>query len=422
MTREPASVSMPTVLMGIVALAGCTWSSSASAADWPMLSGSEEGRPEEALVPYGYLQFLAESTPFAKPVTGLTSPSLEHFNGEHLSANEETPVTLSIRRARLGVRGTIPHTDRRVTYRLSLEAGQNAITRDAGVTLVDASVSVVVVPGLRLRLGQFKLPMMDETNESIPLTGAMAALSPASLLTLEQPIADGSFAGQAFGFRDVGVQAFDSVHVDAFEAAWALMGSQGKFNSIDEDGHYDVTARVQFAWLADPEHPYDPRRDELAIAAWTQHGEREVDDRFHPRVREGLALHAHGLQTRSRLELVHASGVILMDARHPFPGEPVSVAADGEAWGYTAQFTAEPLHGIDVSAQLSELHRLPGTAREEVLRDVVVGVEWWPTHHLRFQLEYDARAMLIPTGASADEQHIANAIADVILAQVTVSL
>ena len=90
--------------------------------------------------------------------------------------------------------------------------------------------------------------------------------------------------------------------------------------------------------------------------------------------------------------------------------------------GYTAQVTAEPLHGIDVSAPLSELHRLPGTVREEVLRDVVVGVEWWPTHHLRFQLEYDARAVLLPAGASTDEHHIADAIADVVLAQVTVNL
>jgi hypothetical protein len=394
----------------------------AAAADWPMLSGSEEGRPEVAMEPYGYLQILAESTPLAAPVTGLKSPELEHLNGEHHALNEETPVTMSLRRARLGLRGTIPHTEGRLTWRFSLEAGQNDITRDRGITLVDASVSVKVVPGLRLRLGQFKLPLMDETSESIPQTGAMAALSPAALLLLEQPIDEGRFVGQAFGFRDVGVQAFDSFHIDHVELAYALMGSQGRFNAIDHDGRYDVTGRVQLAWLKDPAHPYNPRRDEVALALWSQHGEREVDDTFHPRVREGLALHAHGLHTRSRLEVVHAAGMILLDPEYPFVGQPVRLVEDGEAWAFTAQFTAEPVHGIDLTAQLSELHRQPGERDEEVMRDVVVGVEWWPAEKVRLQLEYDARAVLLPETATADQKTIANAVADIVLAQLTVML
>jgi hypothetical protein len=279
-----------------------------------------------------------------------------------------------------------------------------------------------LVPGLRLRLGQFKLPLMDETSESIPQTGAMAALSPAAQLLLEQPVENGRFVGQAFGFRDVGVQAFDSVHLDHVELAYALMGSQGRFNAIDHDGRFDVTGRVQLAWLKDPVHPYDPRRDEVAIALWSQHGEREVDHAFHQRVREGVALHAHGMHTRSRLEIVHGHGMILLDPEHPVVGEPMRVVEDGEAWGYAAQFTAEPIHGIDLTTQLSELHRQPGTADEEVLRDVVVGVEWWPAEKVRLQLEYDARAVLLPKTASADRQTIANAVADIVLAQLTVML
>ncbi len=404
---------------------GLLVSVSAAAADWPMLSGSEDGRPEVGIDPYGYLQVLAESTPLARPLSGLKGEPAEK-NGEHHALNEETPVTLSIRRARLGMRGTIPHTERRLTYRFSIEAGQNDITRDEGITLVDASVSAQVAPGLRLRVGQFKLPMMDETSESIPLTGAMAALSPAALLLLEQPVKDGRFVGQAFGFRDVGIQAFDSIHVDHVEFAYAVMVSQGRFNAVDHDGRYDVTGRVQLAWLADTDHIYDPRRDELAIALWSQHGERTIegqaDDAFHRRVREGVALHAHGLHTRSRLEVVHASGMILLDPDHPIADEPVRMQSDGEAWGYAAQFTAEPLHGIDLTAQLSELHRLPGDPREEVLRDVVVGIEWWPSQKVRLQLEYDARAILLPPGASANQQTLANAVADIVLAQLTVML
>lgn len=393
----------------------------ATAADWPMLSGSEEGRPDVAIEPYGYLQILAESTPLAAPVSGLSEP-LAHLENEHHMLNEETPVSLSIRRARLGIRGTIPHTDRRVSYRFSMEAGQNDITRDQGITLVDASVSVKVVPGLRLRLGQFKLPIMDETSESIPQTGAMAALSPAAQLLLEQPVENGRFVGQAFGFRDVGVQAFDSFHVDHVELAYALMGSQGRFNAVDHDGRFDVTGRVQLAWLKDPAHPWNPRRDEIAVALWSQHGEREADEAFHHRVREGLALHAHGLHTRSRLEIVHGHGMILLDPEHPVVGEPMRIAEDGEAWGYAAQFTAEPIHGLDLTTQLSELHRQPGTSDEEVLRDVVVGVEWWPAEKVRLQLEYDARAVLLPKTASPDRQAIANAVADIVLAQLTVML
>ena len=392
------------------------------AADWPMLSGSEDGRPEQAIEPYGYLQVLVESTPLAAPVTGLQAPELAAFEGEHHALNEEAPLSLSIRRARLGLRGTIPHTDRRVTYRFSMEAGQNDITRDEGITLVDASVSAKVFPGLRLLVGQFKLPMMDETSESIPQTGAMAALSPAALLLLEQPVSDGRFVGQAFGFRDVGVQAFDRLALDHVELAYALMVSQGRFNSLDHDGRFDVTGRVQLAWLRDQEHPFNPRRDEVALAVWSQHGEREADDAMVPRVREGFAVHASGLHTRSRFELVHAFGMILLDPEHPFVDQPVRLADVGEAWGYAAQFTAEPVHGIDVTAQLSELYRLPGDVRGSVLRDVVVGVEWWPSEKVRLQLEYDARAVLLPKTASVDAQTIANAVADIVLAQFTVML
>ncbi len=71
-----------------------------------------------------------------------------------------------MRRVRLGLRGSVPDTDQAINYFAAVELGQNAATSD-GPALMDASVTFNSPWGPRLRAGQFKLAMMDETLEAV---------------------------------------------------------------------------------------------------------------------------------------------------------------------------------------------------------------------------------------------------------------
>jgi hypothetical protein len=112
--------TMTTLALGL-ALA---MSSSTRAADWVMLGGTEEGR-KEGITPWGFAQLLVESTPWTKPVTGLRAPSLQPFEGQHLAVEIGEPFELSVRRARVGVRGTVPGTERALSFFAAVEAGEN---------------------------------------------------------------------------------------------------------------------------------------------------------------------------------------------------------------------------------------------------------------------------------------------------------
>ena len=154
----------------VLAMVLCGAASPAQAADWLMLTGTEAGRPERAFHPFGFFQLAIEKQLGAEPVNGLNADALQPFNGELASFNDlEEPYELSLRRARVGARGLVPGTGKRINFLISAEAGFNSATRDVGIVLMDASVTLNYIPGVRLRFGQMKLPTMDEAIESNPL-------------------------------------------------------------------------------------------------------------------------------------------------------------------------------------------------------------------------------------------------------------
>lgn len=117
---------------------------------------------------------------------------------------------LAVRRARPGLRSAVPGTDGRVSYFLLAELGTAAIARD-GPTLTDAAITLSYVPCARLRIGQFKLPLMDEAVEANPLAAEWVNFSlPAAALVNGNRVRDGKLDGGASGFRDVGVELFDT--------------------------------------------------------------------------------------------------------------------------------------------------------------------------------------------------------------------
>ncbi|MBX3229212.1 MAG: hypothetical protein KIT84_18680 [Labilithrix sp.] len=260
----------------------CALTSTAHAADWPMVQGTE-APDAPAVRPFGVVQVTASPRP-------------------------------TVRRARPGLRGALPGTDGRVSYYLTAELGTAPIARD-GPTLADASITLGYIPGARVRIGQFRLPLMDEGVESNAQAAEWINLSlPASALVMEDPVRNGRFSGGASGFRDVGVEVFDTYQRGHVALSYALALSNGQRRSFDANDTKDITARTTASWVFSGDVT-DPHRQELSLFAWGQRGERTLDGVPTQRIRSGVGVHLEKEPLRVRAELVHASGALSVGQR-----------------------------------------------------------------------------------------------------------
>ncbi|MEZ4316192.1 MAG: porin [Myxococcota bacterium] len=309
----------------------------ALAADWPRLQGTETAADPPTVRPWGFVQGLGEGIVGGPPVTGLTAPALEPFEGQRAAFNRvgsgDATWGFSVRRARAGLRGAIPGTDGRISWMLSAELGDNGLTRTSPVVLTDASVTASYVPGARLRVGQFKLPLGEEALEMNPIAAEFVSFSEATRqLLLESPISKGAYTGGVSGFRDVGVQAFDSFVLGSGELGYAVMVSNGRMGTLEIDDAKDVTARVAWSpWVWGERTA--ARRDEVGGYAFWQQGSRDLDGERAPRVRRGAGVKLEKDGWRARIEVLQASGMLESGSNPPFPGQPVRVATHGQAVG-----------------------------------------------------------------------------------------
>lgn len=393
------------------------------AADWPLILGTEEGLPDEPYRPVGFVQAVAEGSAGTR-VYGLESKPLSRFEGARPSFNTvgdgDAAWGFSVRRARIGLRGSVPKLNRRITYFVTADLGNNAVVRDAGARLVDASITFSLLRGARVRVGQFKLPIMDETLESNPLGAEFIDSSTiATGLALENRVVDGRYVGPASGYRDVGVQIFDTFQRGKVALSYAAMLSNGRFGAPDEDAAKDVTARVSAAWVFAGK-PTDPHRQELSFFTWGQHGTRTYGGARYVRAREGVGVHLEREPFRIRAELVHATGMLVLGPSPSFAGEPIAVAPEGRALGGYVQARVRLFGKLLVGGRYEELHRQLGQGPAlRVLRTITAAVEWDFTPRAKLMLNYEKRLLDAPEG-SADARRIADTMADRIVAQATV--
>jgi hypothetical protein len=385
--------------------------SAAHAADWVTLQSTERGREDQGVVAWGFAQLLGE-TIIADRVEGLEGANLEANNGRYASFNvlagEETQASFSVRRLRLGVRGSIPKTSQKITYFVAAEYGQNALTEASPVKLIDASVSFDLHDALRVRVGQFKLPLADETLESNPNTGDVINLSNVVLALLhERTINEGDVFPGGSGTRDTGVQLSGAPRWGDVELAWALGLTNGRQGALDDNDAKDVSARVQLAWLLDA-RPLHPERDELAIYAWGLTGMRDVDLNARARrTRAGAGVQwRYKERLRVRGEGIWASGALITGQRPPFPGAPLAVVPDGDAWGATLLAGFRPIPEVELNLAANRLHTLPdGGADERVAWEEVVGVQYFAHPNAKIMLNGALRQTDAPQG-SADVERI----------------
>lgn len=395
----------------------------ANAADWVLLQGTEVPDAQEIVRPWGLLQANAEAFVSGEAVTGL-SPALEPFEGERAVFNRiggasDATWGLSVRRARLGLRGVVPGADRRVSYMISAEYGDGQLTRSDAVVLTDASVTFRAAPGAHVRLGQFKLPLGEEALESNPIAAEFINFTAATAqLLLENPVADGVYTGGASAFRDVGVQVFDAVPIGRASLSYALMVSNGGMGTLEVTNPKDITGRLAFSPVVWGDR-YATHRDEVGLWVFHQQGQRSLDDGDARRVRQGVGakLERDGWQVRG--EWIRAAGALELGPNPPFPGEALRVAPDGRAWGGYTYVHYERGHAA-VGLRYDALHRSTESDPDlRVFRTLTADVQLVVSPRARLFLDYELRRLGAPYG-SDDARAIASTMGDRLSAQATV--
>lgn len=394
----------------------------ALAADWPTLQATEPGPDPAPIRPWGFVQVVGEGVVGGQVAPSLSAEALQAFEGQRPAFNRvgagEATWGFSVRRARLGLRGAIPKTDGQISWLIAVEAGSNGLTRTSPVVLTDASVTVSYIPGLQLRVGQFKLPLGEEALEMNPLAADFVNVSAATgQLLQESPVVNGAYTGGASGFRDLGIEAFHTFVSPVGEWSYALMLSNGRMGSLELDNSKDLTHRLGWTWpWGDADSPL---RDEVGVYAFWQQGAREVGEVEVQRVRRGGGVKLQRLGWQARVEVVQAEGALETGASPPFPGQPIQVVPEGRAVGGHAfvHYTRGIAGG---GLRYDELWR--GYESEpdlRVFRTLTFDAQLQITARFRMLLDYELRWLAAPHG-SDDAQAIAATLGDRVSLQAAV--
>jgi len=212
------------------AMLGGAMMTTANAANWLMLQGTErDGQGPRAKV-WGFIQPEYQSTSDTKLVAGPWAGQKAVFN--QMRPDLKAAEGFNVLRARIGVRGIAMPLDSNVNYFLLAEFGNNGITRQGGgsVKVTDASVTLNHVKGMRVRVGLFKTPGSEEGLQAIHVFDYINFTGATNGLLLERFFnGDGSTSagngggtcgaaaacanrpnGPVGAFRDVGLQLFDT--------------------------------------------------------------------------------------------------------------------------------------------------------------------------------------------------------------------
>lgn len=268
----------------------------AHAADWPLIQGTEaEGA---ALRPLGFVQ-----------VVGGAGDGWD----------------LSVRRARVGVRGTVPGVDAVAVF-AAVELGHNAITRVHPVVATDASLSLTAAD-VHLRAGRFKLPLGEEALESNPLAAEFVDVTETTGQLLQEQLApDGGWVG-ASGYRDVAVAVFATRPLGAGAVSGAAALAQGQLGTGDDRDPDWVVRGTWSPWVSG--RATDAHRSEVTFAGFAQVGRRQ-DDR---RSRYGGAAWVETPRLRARVEGIGASGALEVSSDPADPEAGPRLVPDGRAAG-----------------------------------------------------------------------------------------
>jgi hypothetical protein len=412
-------------------------SASAQAANWLQLQGNE--MPDAPAFRYfGFVQPTYTHID-AQPVTTLQGAAAVH-NGKYSALNLnwpnlERPRQFQILRAGLGARGRLSDE---INYFVALDAGQNGTTYYSDVMLTDASLTFSFIPGARVRAGLFKLPTSEDALMAVNVSSPYVNNSNAVLyLLVGLPVqsagavnpAGASAANLSSGFsgyRDWGVQVYDTFNRGQWEYSYAAMLSNG--DSIDRmwdsDGRKDLTLRFQASYLLGGK---GPNREDFSAFAWRQDGSRLFGTQQYVLVREGAGLKYLQGNYRASAEYLRAAGMIVGGQTPPFVGQPFVVGVNEKAAGWYVEGGWRFLPQWEVDLRYDYLDFMKQTlANEREFATTTLGLQYFvnPATHVIFNYEWRAMKVSNPAAIAAgaslnNAQTIAANLGDRASAQLT---
>lgn len=275
---------------------------SAHAANWLMLQGTESpGEAARAKV-WGFLQPSYLTTDGTKLPVGPWAGQNSQFNVHQpdLSSNS----TFQLMRARIGVRGVAMPLDSNINYFIMAEYGNNGITQPGGgsgsAKIADATVTFNHIKGMRIRVGQMKVPMAEELYQGIMTwnyinpsnmnnqqlierpfwtdgnTACNTGTSTAAYLQYCNGDAQTQFRSSAVAVRDQGIQLFDTFNADDWELSYALLYGNGGVNKDNRDNKFDTTVYLAAEKVFGGQT--GPWRDNFKMYVWGTRGKRTIYD------------------------------------------------------------------------------------------------------------------------------------------------
>ncbi len=284
-------------------LIGLSVASPANSANWFKLRGTEPGGTAHTLQVWGFLQ-PTYAKDFSDPISGTVggfTPAEGSMQVPGTIAPDRTERdSFYMRRARIGIRGTMLPINNDIDYFILTEWGQNGITRtDGGAALLDASVTFnqfsrgtdddgLANLGGRIRVGQF---LFSQTSQ------ALSQSTPGRRVHIFMPEATFAHAigryvsdngvhnwpeGEtgANGARDVGIELFDWAEFKdpifggggPLEFTYsAALGNGDAIGELNRDGNFRQYYWLSLAKLFDKTR--GPRRHDMMIYGFYQKGD-----------------------------------------------------------------------------------------------------------------------------------------------------
>jgi hypothetical protein len=295
-------------------LIGFSVASPANAANWFKLRGTEPGGTAHTLQVWGFLQptYAKDYSDKIKGATALLDGAggTRSINGDlsvpgTLAPDRTSQESFSMRRARIGIRGTMLPINNDIDYFMLTEWGENGITRAGGAAhLLDASVTFNQLSrgadddglanlGGRIRVGQFLFSQTSQAlSQSTPGRRVHVYMPEATFQSAIRRYANDNGRHNwpedevaANGARDIGIELFDWAEFKdpifggdgPLEFTYsAALGNGGTIGEMNRDDNFRQYYWLSLAKLFD--NTRGPRRHDMMIYGFYQKGDTEFND------------------------------------------------------------------------------------------------------------------------------------------------
>jgi hypothetical protein len=424
--------------------AGMAATMQVEAANWLMLQGTEPNMAAGRAKVWGFLQPTYTSMKGSEVAAGPWAGKEAQFNKmpPHLSASKG----FDIRRARVGVRGQGFPLDPKVNYFFLAEFGSNGITwlngGDGHAMIDHASVTLNHIPGARIRVGLFKVPMSEEMLQAIHVFDYINFTNFGYTQLLERFFTgDGSDtfhtgAGNSGAggdpnrpnapigaVRDQGIQVFDTFKTGGWDTSYAIMLGNG--NGINRADNNDKLDKYFYVSTEKVYAGKGPRVQSLKLFAWSLSGEREltgvdaIGKGSYDRKRSGIGMTFRKGPYRAAAEIRRADGMIFTgtdggarvgETSAAGVVSSANVAPEEKADDFYVHFGYAVNHNLELDIRYDTMNRATETdAGERKFTTTTLGAQWFFNLKNRLAINYEIRSAEAPNLPST---HTANKILD----------